>query len=136
MLIHLINTAKSCILALWKQETPQRLLWFSNISDIYSMQSLTTNLRGGEGKFRLTWFLWSMFTFIHLPQNGVVYSDAQVLPCFNSCQSLLLHCSTHLPSSHSSTPLHLIIFLPGGGKWSAVVCSSYLIYNAGTGFSQ
>lgn len=52
MLVHLLNAAKACIPALWKQETPPMIsLWITKITDIYDMENITATLQGNEEKF-------------------------------------------------------------------------------------
>lgn len=53
MIIHLLNAAKACVPALWKQESPPLIsLWLKKIADIHAMEKGITIMQGKEEKFK------------------------------------------------------------------------------------
>lgn len=59
LLIHLLNAAKACIPAFWKQVDPPTVgHWLGRIREIQLMESMTQNIRTSPSTHGETWALW------------------------------------------------------------------------------
>ena len=62
MTVHLLNPAKSCVSALWKQESsPSVSQWLKKIAEIYTMERGSATIQGREEKFNKKWSTWSAY---------------------------------------------------------------------------
>lgn len=59
---HLVNAARACIPALWKQTTPATMsLWLRKIQAIMRLEDLTASLKDSHSKFSNTCFYRTCF---------------------------------------------------------------------------
>lgn len=64
LLKHLLNAARACIPSMWKQQSiPTMTQWFSRVSDIQQMESLTAAIGDKEEEHSTRWTRWNMFRF-------------------------------------------------------------------------
>lgn len=63
MVAYLLKVTKTCIVALWKQESPPSIsLWLIKIADIHAMENITATIQGKEEKCNNKWTNRSLFT--------------------------------------------------------------------------
>ena len=63
LIAHLLNAAKACIPAMWRQTCPPtRQMWTARVNEIHRMELLTAALNNSEEQTRIRWSPWLQFT--------------------------------------------------------------------------
>lgn len=61
---HLLNAAKSCIPALWKQSTPPTVgMWLCRVEEIKKMEDLILTAQHKQDKHSRNWLSWNIYIF-------------------------------------------------------------------------
>lgn len=61
---HLLNAAKSCNPALWKQNTPPTVaMWLCIVEEIKKMEDLVLTAQHKQEKHSKNWLAWNMYIF-------------------------------------------------------------------------